>query len=587
VIVPRLVATILAVIALAPQRPARDSDTRTIGTASISGIIVSDDAGHRPLRKTTVTLGSGETARATLTDDSGLFVFSGLPAGRYPVVATRAGWVTTAYGAKRPGGAGTAVVVSDGQRVGDITIALLHGAVLTGTIRDENGRPISGVGLGIMRYVRSPADGSRFLQPVNMDLGSEPSDDQGAYRLFGLPPGDYLLVAGSGFGAADAHAVTPDDVRRALTPRDAATLSRPAPDLPSMKYVPIFYPGTPDASAARPVTVGAGEERSGLDFQIQLVTAARISGLVTGPDGQSVTNASVTIFRVDQPAMGLLLNWFINSARTDRDGRFTIPGVAPGRYAVQASLAGAGGRGAPTTAGSLWAYEPIAMPGQDASVALSLRPGPTVSGQLSFAGGAPPTTLPATRVILQPVIGPDGVGSMPVPGAIADADRRFVFQSIMPGRYRVSASSIRSGDQTWWPISALLDGRDLLDQPFDAIGTADVSGITIAYTDRPTELSGLMLDAAGHAAPEYHVVAFSTDRSDWLTPSRRIQQVRPAADGRFVFRNLPPGEYFLGAVTDVEDNEWFDPAFLEPLAAASIKLTLAASEQKTQDIRIR
>jgi len=96
-----------------------------------------------------------------------------------------------------------------------------------------------------------------------------------------------------------------------------------------------------------------------------------------------------------------------------------------------------------------------------------------------------------------------------------------------------------------------------------------------------------MLDAAGHPAPEYHIIVFSTERSNWRSLSRRIQQVRPGADGRFMFRNLPPGEYFLGAVTDVEDNEWFDPAFLEPLAAASIKLTLAANEQKVQDIRIR
>jgi len=176
---------------------------------------------------------------------------------------------------------------------------------------------------------------------------------------------------------------------------------------------------------------------------------------------------------------------------------------------------------------------------------------------------------------------------MPLYIATIDADGRFTFSSVMPGRYRASPSSIRVGEKLWWPVSALLDGRDLLDQPLDAIGTTDVTGITITYTDRPTELSGLMLDAAGHPAPEYHIIVFSTERSNWRSLSRRIQQVRPGADGRFMFRNLPPGEYFLGAVTDVEDNEWFDPAFLEPLAAASIKLTLAANEQKVQDIRIR
>jgi len=592
-IIGRMVIAVLMLVGWLQQQPARDASTSrpSIGTASISGIVVSNDAERRPVRKAIVTLGGGiDPGPATMTDDAGRFVLANLPAGRYSVTANKAGWVPATFGAKRPGGTGTAIVVGEGQSVGPLTITMLHGAVLTGTIRDENGRPVPRAGIGVMRYARSPMDGSRYLQPVNMDLGSEPSDDQGVYRFFGLPPGEYVLATGSGLGAADAHVVTADDVRRAREPRTATGPASHAPELTSVKFVPTFYPGTTDASAARVVTLTPGEERSGLDFQIQLVPAATISGVVTSPDGQPAPNTSVTVFRSDQPAMGLLLNWFITTARTDRDGRFTLTGVAPGRYSVQASSSSAPVRGAgpaPAPTDRLWAIQTVSIAGQNASVSLSLRPGPSVTGRLSFGGAMPPAQLPPSRLTLQPVIGSDGPASMPVPIASTDTDGRFTFSSVMPGRYRMSSTSIRIASQTWWPISALVDGHDLFDQPFDAIGTTDVSGITITYTDRPTELSGLMLDAAGHPAPEYHIVAFSTERAEWHGSSRRIQQVRPGADGRFIFRNLPPGEYFLGAVTDVEDNEWFDPMFLEPLAAASIKLTLAASEQKVQDIRIR
>ena len=45
--------------------------------------------------------------------------------------------------------------------------------------------------------------------------------------------------------------------------------------------------------------------------------------------------------------------------------------------------------------------------------------------------------------------------------------------------------------------------------------------------------------------------------------------------------------YLLGAVTDVEQNQWFEPAFLERLLGASVKITLAAGEKKVQDLRLR
>ena len=72
--------------------------------------------------------------------------------------------------------------------------------------------------------------------------------------------------------------------------------------------------------------------------------------------------------------------------------------------------------------------------------------------------------------------------------------------------------------------------------------------------------------------------------AEWQSP--RILQTRPSSDGRFIFR-LPPGEYLIGAVTDVEQNEWFEPAFLETVAAASIKLSLGEGEKKVQHIRLR
>ena len=48
---------------------------------------------------------------------------------------------------------------------------------------------------------------------------------------------------------------------------------------------------------------------------------------------------------------------------------------------------------------------------------------------------------------------------------------------------------------------------------------------------------------------------------------------------------MPPGEYRLVAVDDVEPGQWFDPAFLKELIGASMPVSLAPGEKRTQDIR--
>ena len=58
-----------------------------------------------------------QVGRTAVTDDDGRFSFVALPAGRYMLYATKQGYVTTAYGAKRPNRPGTALVLADGQHI--------------------------------------------------------------------------------------------------------------------------------------------------------------------------------------------------------------------------------------------------------------------------------------------------------------------------------------------------------------------------------------------------------------------------------------------------------------------------------------
>ncbi len=50
---------------------------------------------------------------------------------------------------------------------------------------------------------------------------------------------------------------------------------------------------------------------------------------------------------------------------------------------------------------------------------------------------------------------------------------------------------------------------------------------------------------------------------------------------------MPPGNYLIAAVTDIERGEQFDPAYLAALSQQAVPVTLAAGERKTQDLMIK
>jgi hypothetical protein len=81
------------------------------------------------------------------------------------------------------------------------------------------------------------------------------------------------------------------------------------------------------------------------------------------------------------------------------------------------------------------------------------------------------------------------------------------------------------------------------------------------------------------------VILFPADRTLWTSGSRRIRASQSAVDGTFQFRRLPAGEYYVAAVDDAVEGEWYDPVVLDRLAVSTaIKTTIAEGERKTIDV---
>src|SRR5688500_12033764 len=132
--------------------PARDQQAVPTGTAVIRGRILTADTGS-PIRRAQVRATSGGgRGRLTTTDSEGRFEFKDLPAGRWDISASKAGFVTLRYGQRRPFEAGRPIELADKQVIDRADFSLPRGAAITGQVFDEFGDPVAGARVQVMRY---------------------------------------------------------------------------------------------------------------------------------------------------------------------------------------------------------------------------------------------------------------------------------------------------------------------------------------------------------------------------------------------------------------------------------------------------
>ena len=593
------VALAVAVVALTAQQPARDNTKAPGGTASISGTVFVDGQPKRPARRVRVTLTNlarTSPGQTTTTDDNGSFTFQGLPAGRFELQAFKNAYLRASYGASRPDRAGTPVVVKDGEAITRLGITIVRGGVIAGVVRDMQGKPVPGVSVRVLRLAYSSTTGERTLA-VPSGSSVSMTDDRGEYRAFGLPPGGYLVLVppptSGGRGNDAIRQLTSDDVRQALQAARSSTATAPGAAVPAaplsssarVNYAPVFHPGTTDVGAAAVISLGLGEERGGIDVAMQLVPSAKVSVTVTAPSGELPPMFSVRLVPAG-PQTELLAGAGLRgvSAQRQADGTFTFTGVAPGTYTVKAGQGR--GRGVPPPPGpQQWAAADIQVSGEDVAVALTLQPVIPINGRVVFEGETQPTAAELQSIAFM-LTRPGGELTSFGGAGKVEADGRFLFASVEPDTYRFAYTWNTASARDKWTIkSASANGREAFEAPLRVNANEPVEW-TITFTDKPTTLTGVLTESGGRAATEYFVLAFSADRAHWIPGSRRVRMTRPATDGAFTMKGLPPGEYLLVALLDLETGEWNDPALLEQFSKSAVKVTLRDGETTTQNYRM-
>lgn len=571
-----------------PQRPARDIRVEPAGEGAISGVVRSDGAEGRLLRRASVELRSSVlmTARRTYTNNDGSFEFRGLPAGQYNLTASYAAHMSAEYGARRPGGTGAAIALAAGQRVTGIVFRLSRYAAISGVVYDQNGEPVEGISVEAFRYTMRT--GRRTLSNVYGQPAT--TDDRGVYTFGGLSPGQYYIAAGpSPRNPIDVQVLSAGDIDRVLQGIKSGSdrSAVPAFAQPRQAFAPVFFPGTPDVSRAQVITVGLAEEKTGVNIRLELVPTARLEGTVVTPDGQPAPSAQVVATAVTEAfSMDLFNAAAAGTAPVDARGRFTFPALAPGRYVVTARTAPVPAQpgGAPAV-GIQWAMADVVANGDDLAVSLTLQPAMTVSGKVVFSGSTAPPSLAALRLGLSSAQSNAAV-AVGVATVAVDADGQFRLTGATPGPYRFTTAGVPA-TSGWMVRSAVVNGVDTLDSPMVVEPGRNVDNVVVTYTDKPTELAGTLQTPAGDPTADYFIIVFSADRAFWTPLTRRSVMTRPASSGTYLVKNLPPGEYCVAAVTDVEQGAWWDPEFLaELLKASPLRVTLAESEKKTLNLRV-
>jgi hypothetical protein len=405
-------------------------------------------------------------------------------------------------------------IASDSLRH-DVEIRFHRGAVISGVVADASGQAVSGAIITALRtqYVY----GEQRPIPAR---GGPYLTIAGEFRIFGLPAGTYRVLA------------TPPRTR----------VDRTRTDPSDGVNVPTYFPESESADEAQAVSVKA-DGAANIYISLRKAPVARISGVVLDwPGGAGLVTT--------RSASGTAAS---TSASIQPNGQFSINGLARGTYYLTA-------RGAAIDA--TWAGRVVVGSGDIDGVLLQPMRKIVVAGVVRGVSRVPPEK--AIQVTAS-FMGTGPVGGRTPP---ATPEQGFFTLDLWPGKYLIR---ITTRDPGWSLARVLLNGVDVTDSGFDVTAADSASQLTVEVADGVSQLTGVV--SADLRDPS--IVVFPQNRARLHAPSGRyISMVKPQPDGRFQTGPMPPGEYYVIALEDIDSLDWRDPDVLERLRGSQ-RVTLS------------
>ena len=441
-------------------------------------VSVQDDrnpvANHRPV------------ARAR-TDEAGHYQLTGLAAGEYYVTPFAPLFVPTN---STTGQDTKSIRINEGETADGLDFEMVLGGVITGTVTGPDDQPL------IDEVVVSfPTDNNRVI-PAGR--GADRTDDRGAYRIYGLPPGQYLVAVLRG------------------------------------RFHQTYSPGVTDRARATRVEVECGTETSAdIAVGAALRRYSARGHAIDSDTNMSAPNVSYGFNCVEGEEKGL----GGSGDSTDSNGVFGIDDLAPGRYCVSVHH------------GSNYYCDPFFFEVTDQDLTgleLRLHRGAAVTGSAVIEGVQRTEVLSKLQNLSLTADNQasDQSYSMRAEDVRLGPDGSFRIGGLQPGHLHLHLND--SGDDEFSIARVEVNGVDHRTEGITVTDSAQINGVRLVIAYNSGKIRGQLeipKTLAGALPPGTLIYIFAELVSDDGEVFRRESRV--SAGGKFEIIGLMDGEYKL------------------------------------------
>jgi hypothetical protein len=130
-----------------------------------------------------------------------------------------------------------------------------------------------------------------------------------------------------------------------------------------------------------------------------------------------------------------------------------------------------------------------------------------------------------------------------------------------------------------------IGGVDVTDLPFEVNG--NISDVVMTLIDaQPASVTGTVKGLTPR--DQLTTLVFPSDQRLWADPEaafRRFKSAPVGRDGTFTAAQLPPGDYLLALVSDLDAVDWQEQSRIEVLARTAQHVTVLDGEKKVVEVK--
>jgi hypothetical protein len=520
-------------------------------------------------------------------DANGRFTITDVAPGKYTLEADQLGFFDI------PGRQVIANV--DAGTPANISVPMLAGGTITGRVKNAAGRMLPNA--NVTAFQITYINGKIVPKPQS----SQFTDDRGEYRMFWLPPGDYVVLA--------------DPPRYPVSgPANAPVVGGPGVPAPAPgtllapQFMRTFYPQALTTQEAGIIVVKSGSELGAMDITVQKAATYKISGDIhaapytgvpsvpgrgRGPNADP--NAPVriqgylgleyrdpTVIDMRSTNLGGAVpsagTFFLTSSGDGLRATFEVADVLPGEYYLVPRVT----QVVPVGSGIFNINRiPVDVRNRDVTgLAIELLPSVSVDGTLTIDGRAPGNTT--VRVALSAVGNPSPTyQGIPARAVIPKADDgTFTIANIPQSRYHVEMGAGLPPDL--YLSEVRMGGFSVFDTGFEI--AKDPAGLEVSLRSGAASVEGTVSDGAGRPVANATVVVVPPD-------ARRenhalYKTATTDAAGKYKLRGIAPGDYKLFAFEGLAGGEFYNPRFLSKYEFRGKPLNLAQSGVATESLTV-